>query len=118
MLTLLTLSILCRLQVLNVVKLDELAAFVRRDEVVKLFQRLPAEVAAIDQKKDAPGARMFDQAIDKIDRRKGLAAAGGHLDQRARPVLGERFFEILDRFNLSEPELPGNQRRHLTQRFG
>ena len=56
---------LLRLQVLDVVKLGELAAVVGRDELLELLQGLAAEVAAVDEEEDAARAGELDQAVDR-----------------------------------------------------
>src|SRR5207237_2793317 len=48
------------LEVLNVVKLGELAAVVGRDELLEFFQGLVAEVATVDQEEDAARADELD----------------------------------------------------------
>ena len=68
------------LQVLDVVKLGELAAVVGRDELLEFFQGLVAEVAAVDEEEDAARAGELDEAVNEVDGGVGLAAAGGHLD--------------------------------------
>src|SRR6266567_7328840 len=70
------------LQVLDVVKLGELAAVVGRDELLEFFQGLVAEVAAVDEEEDAARAGELDEAVNEVDGGVGLAAAGGHLDER------------------------------------
>src|SRR5205809_1367029 len=87
------------LQVLDVVKLGELAAVVGRDELLEFFQGLVAEVAAVDE------AGELDEAVNEVDGGVGLAAAGGHLDEGAAFVGGEGFFEITDGFDLRGPEI-------------
>src|SRR5205823_4916211 len=69
------------LQVLDVVKLGELAAVVGRDELLEFFQGLVAEVAAVDEEEDAARAGELDEAVNEVDGGVGLAAAGGHLDE-------------------------------------
>ncbi len=91
--------------------LGEFVIVHRRDELLKLFERLLAQVAAIDEKEHAAGPGVFDQTIGKIDRRERLAGAGGHLNQGARLVGGEGLFEIVDRFDLRLPESVGDERR-------
>ena len=77
-------------QVLDDVFLAELVVVVGRDVLVELLLRLAAEVAAVHQEQHAPRAGELDQPVDEADGGEGLAAAGGHLDQRARLVGGER----------------------------
>src|SRR5438874_11037972 len=83
-----------RLQVLDVVKLGELAAVVGRDELLVprwRDQGLVAEVAAVDEEEDAARAGELDEAVNEIDGGVGLAAPGGHLDEGAAFVDGEGF---------------------------
>src|SRR5437588_13052735 len=83
------------LQVLDVVKLGELAAVVGRDELLVPRRRdrgLVAEVAAIDEEEDAARAGKLDEAVNEVDSGVGLAAAGGLLDEGAAFVGGEGFF--------------------------
>src|SRR5437660_5323756 len=93
------------LQVLDVVKLGELAAVVGRDELLEFFQGLVAEVAAVDEEEDAARAGELDEAVNEVDGGVGLAAAGGHLDESAAFVGGEGFFEVPDGFDLRRPEI-------------
>jgi hypothetical protein len=51
------------LQVLDVVEGPEVAAVVGRRKRLELAQRLVAEVVAVDQEQDAPGAGVLDQPI-------------------------------------------------------
>ena len=82
---------------LDVVQLGELAAVVGRDVLLELLEGLPAEVAAVHQEQDAAGVGELDQAVDRRDGRERLAAAGGHLDQGAGAVVGERVLQVADR---------------------
>lgn len=93
------------LQVLDVVKLGELAAVVGRDELLEFFQGLVAEVAAVDEEEDAARAGELDEAVNEVDGGVGLAAAGGHLDEGAAFVGGEGFLEVADGFDLRGPEI-------------
>src|SRR5207247_6602408 len=88
------------LQVLNVVKLGELAAVVGRDELLEFFQGLVAEVAAIDEEEDVARPGEFDYAVNEVDGGVRLAAAGGHLDEGAAFVGGEGFFGVADGFGV------------------
>jgi hypothetical protein len=66
------------LQVLDIVKLGELAAVIGRDELLEFFQGLVAEVAAVDEEKDAarydslPSAHCLNPIF-------GLSGPGGRL---------------------------------------
>jgi hypothetical protein len=93
------------LQVLDVVKLGELAAVVGRDELLEFFQGLVAEVAAVDEEEDAARAGELDEAVNEVDGGVGLAAAGRHLDESAAFVGGEGFLEIADCFDLRRPQI-------------
>src|SRR6266542_5896443 len=94
---------------LNVVKLSELPAVVGRNELLKFFQRLVAEIPAIDQKENAPRASQFNQPINKIGSGVCFAAASRHLHKRAPFVFGKRLFQLVDRFDLRRPKI---SRRH------
>ena len=54
---------LVRGQVLDVVKLGELAAGVGRDELLELGHGLPAEVGAVHEEEHALGAGVLDQPV-------------------------------------------------------
>ena len=69
---------------LDVVELRELAVVVVGDEGHELLFGLLAEVPCIDEKEDAAGVRVLQQAVDLRDRGEGPAGAGRHLDERAR----------------------------------
>src|SRR5438093_1999231 len=101
------------LQVLDVVKLGELAAVVGCDELLEFFQGLVAEVAAVDEEEDAARAGELDEAVNEVDGGVCLAAAGGHLDEGAAFVGGEGFLEVADGFDLRGPEIG---RGHLIRR--
>src|SRR5437660_2692986 len=95
------------LQVLDVVKLGELAAVVGRDELLELFQGLVAEVAAVDEEEDAARAGELDEAVNEVDGGVGLAAASGHLDEGAAFVGGKGALEVADGIDLRGPEVRG-----------
>ena len=46
---------------------------------------------------------------------KVFPLSGRHLDQRAGPILGERFFQPADGFDLHVPKPRGDQGRHVPQ---
>ena len=46
---------------------------------------------------------VLDEPVAGRDRRECLAAARGHLDERARASVGQRLFEILDGLVLDGP---------------
>src|SRR6266568_4299944 len=93
------------LQVLDVVKLGELAAVVGRDELLEVFQGLVAEVAAVDEEEDAARASELDEAVNEVDGGVGLAAASSHLDEGAAFVGDEGFLEVANGFDLRGPEI-------------
>ena len=101
---------LVRGEVLDVVKLGELAAGVGRDELLELSHGLAAEIGAVHEEKDAPGAGELDEPIGEGAGGEGLARAGGHLDERARAGLGEGFFEIGDGLDLAVAHPGGGER--------
>ena len=105
-------------EVLDVVKLGEKTARVRRAVAVELVAGLLAEVRAVHEEEDAAGAGVFDQAIGERAGGEGLARAGRHVDERARSVLGEGFFEAGDGFDLAIAHAIRRQRvqrRHLCE---
>ncbi len=85
---------LVRLHVLDVVQLGERTVLLGRDERLELLERLPAEIAAIHQEQHPLGAGVLDEPVDEIAGGVGLAAAAGHLDERPRALLGERYFQV------------------------
>src|SRR5437763_13304691 len=87
------------LQVLDVVKLGELAAVVGRDELLEFFQGLVAEIAAVDEEEDAARAGELDEAVNEVGSGVGLAAASGHLDEGAAFVSSQEALEIADGFD-------------------
>ncbi len=109
-------SILLLRQALDVVQLGELAAVVGRRVLLELLQRLAPEVGAVDQEQHALHAAELDHAVDGGDRRPRLAAAGRHLDQRSRPVVGQRLLQVADRPRLHVPQVRVMERRHRPQR--
>ena len=102
-------------EALDVVQLGKLAPVVRRDVLLELVERLPAQVRAIHQKQHALRAPEFDQPVDGRDRRERLAAAGRHLDERAWAILRERPFKIGHGLDLRAPQPGCDQRRHVLQ---
>ncbi len=104
-------------QVLDDVFLAELEVVVGRKVLVEFLLGLAPEVATIDQEQHATGAGELDQAVDEADGGEGLAAAGSHLDQRARLVGGEAGFEVFHCLDLGGPKLPTlaafDQHRHF-----
>ncbi len=83
--------------------------------MLEFLEGLVGEVAAIDQEQDAPRPGELDQAVDEGDGGEGLARAGGHLDQGARAVFLEGFFQVVDGRDLGGPEAGGFQGRHGLQ---
>ena len=83
-------------QALDDVLLGELEVVVGRGVLLELLEGLVAEVAAVHQEQDPPGAGELDQPVRKHDGEEGLAGAGGHLHQRAGPVLAQRLLDVGD----------------------
>ena len=61
-------------EVLDVVKLGELSAVVRRNELLKFGVRLPAEISAIDKEENVARAGVLDQPISECASGKVLPA--------------------------------------------
>jgi hypothetical protein len=93
----------------------ELEVIVGRDVLLKLFESLVAKVAAINQEQHAPGPGEFDEAIDEVDRGEGLSASGGHLNEGAGAVFGQRLFEVGDGGDLRGPETIRDERVRVSQ---
>src|SRR5690606_1041314 len=64
-------------QVLDNVGVGEAMGGAGRQIVLKLLERLLAEVIAVDQEQNAPGASVFDQPVGERAGGEGLAGAGG-----------------------------------------
>ena len=99
-------------QTLENVLLVEFIVVVGRHILLKLFERLLAQVAAVDQKQHALGAGELDQTVAHDNREQRFAGAGGHLHQRARPVVAQGLLDIHDRLRLGRPNVV-DQRRHV-----
>jgi hypothetical protein len=102
-------------QVLDDIGVGESVGGARRVKVLEFLQRLIAQVVAIDQKEDAAGAGLLDEAVGEGAGREGLPGAGGELDERPRLVLGERFFQPLDCLDLTVAQAGDVKRRHFAQ---
>ena len=98
-------------EALDVVELGEVAVVVGGNVGHELLFGLLAEVPGVDQKQDAPGVGVLEQAVDRGDGGVGLAGAGGHPDQRARMVGLERCFEAGDGIELAGAQSRGAKRR-------
>lgn len=98
---------------LDVVEVGELAAVVGSGELLEFVDGLAAEVAAVDEEEDALGTGVLDEAVGLGDGGEGLAGAGGHLDEGARAVGGEGFFELRDGVDLALAERSGVQRGEM-----
>lgn len=94
---------------LDVVEVGEFAAVVGGGELLEFVDGLAAEVAAVDEEEDALGAGVLDEAVGLGDGGVGLAGAGGHLQEGARAVVGEGFFEVGDGGDLAIAERGGDQ---------
>ena len=99
-------------QALKDVLLVEFIVVVGRHILLKLFERLFPQVAAVDQKQHALGAGELDQTVAQNNREERFSGAGGHLHERARPVIAQRLFEVHDRLRLGRPKII-DQRRHV-----
>ena len=67
----------------------------------ELLVRLLAQVPGVDQKQDALGVGVLEEAVDRGDGGVGLAGAGRHLHEGPRVVPLERGFEAFDGDNLA-----------------
>jgi hypothetical protein len=103
------------LQVLNGVFFSELVTVVGANVVLELAESLLAQVVTIYQEENAFGASVLDQAIARIHCGKGFAAAGGHLNECARAIGGERLFQFGDGILLDLPQLGCIQRLHAAK---
>jgi len=101
------------LEMLHVVQLGKFASIIGGDKLVKLLERLPPQVVAVHQKEHALRPGVLDQPVDEIDRRKGLAAARRHLNQRPRAVRRKRLLQVGDCLYLRRPQIGGEQRKLL-----
>ena len=115
------------MQTLHAVQFGEFAVIVARRVAHHFLLGLFAQVTGIHQKQDAAGIGEFQQSIHGRNRGIRLAGAGGHLDQGARPVVFERFFQVIDGDFLTIAQTGGikgrqslqtaTQRRALQQPF-
>ena len=96
---------------LGVIQFGELAAVIGGDKLLKLVEGLHSQRTAIHQEENAARAGKFDEPVDEIAGSKGLAAAGRHLDQRARAAVGKRAFQVENRSLLRGPQIAVIQRR-------
>ncbi len=85
------------LEPLHRVKLGEFAVIVDGHVGHHFLLGLLAEVFGIDEEKHAPGVGVLEQAVNAGDGGVGLAGAGGHLNEGARPGFAEGLFEVGDR---------------------
>ena len=86
---------------LDVVKLGEQAACVRRAVSVEFVAGLLAKIGSIHQKQNATRLGVFDQSVGDGTGREGFARPGGHVDEGSGPVVSEGFFQPGDGFNLA-----------------
>jgi len=68
---------------------------------VELVAGLLAEIRAVHEEEDAAGLGELDEAIGERAGGKGFPRAGGHVNERARAVLGEGLLQAADRFDLA-----------------
>jgi hypothetical protein len=102
-------------QVLHDVGLVEGVRGAGRVEVLVLLERLVAQVVAVHQEQDAACPGVLQQPPAEVAGGEGLAGAGGHLDERARAVGGERGFQAGDGVDLALAQAGGFQWWHLLQ---
>ena len=95
---------LVALQVLDDVFLAKLVVVVGAGVGVELFFGLAGQVAPIHQEEHAARSAKLDEAVDEADAGKGLAAAGGHLDEGLGFVGSQGFFQIGDGADLGGPQ--------------
>ena len=100
-----------RFQPLDVVQLGEFAVVVAGQVGLEFLLGLFAQIPGVYKKEDAPGVSVFEQPVDRGDGGVGLARAGRHLNEGARAVVLEGFFQILDGINLARSETRGVQTR-------
>src|SRR5207245_2664233 len=79
---------------------------------------VPARMTTVSFGKN-PSALVWNmyptQSVDEIASGIGFAAAAGHLDQRARPAFGQRFFQTADRSDLRRAQALSHQLRQMAQ---
>ena len=90
-------------QPLDVIELGEPAIVVGSPVVRELLLCLLAEVGPVDEEQHATRPAELDEPVQGRDGQHGLAASRGHLDERARPVVGERPLEVEERLDLVGP---------------
>ena len=76
------------------------------------LQRLPAQVAPVDQEADPVRPGVLQQPVRLAGGGVGLAGPGGHLDERPAPVTSQGLFEVHDGLELGGPQAGAVQRRH------
>src|SRR5262245_44206112 len=101
-------------QTLDDIFLVEFIVVVGRHILLKLRQRLFPQVASINHKQNPLGAGEFDQTVAQNDREERFTRAGGHLHERARPVIAQGLLDVHDRLRLGRPKII-DQRRHVLQ---
>ncbi len=89
-----------RAEAVDVVEVGEAAAVVRGGEPAELVVGLAAQVGAVDEEQDPACPGVPQQPVGGRHGGVGLAGAGGHLDQRPRPVVPQRTFQAVDRVDL------------------
>ena len=103
------------LEVLDLVFLGELVAGGRARELLKLVERLLAEVVAVDEEENPLSAGVLDEPVAEVDGSEGLPGAGRHLDQGPWLILGQALFEIRDALHLHAPQPPLLERWHCAK---
>jgi hypothetical protein len=71
---------------------------------LELVQGLLAQGVAVHQEEDAPCLGEGDQPVAERAGGVGLAGAGGHLDEGARPAGGQRGPQVVDGLDLDPPQ--------------
>ena len=58
---------------------------------------------------------VLDEPIAEITGSKGFPSAAGHLNQGAGTAVGQRIFQVANRFDLRGPEFFLDERRHVLE---
>jgi hypothetical protein len=93
----------------------EFVVGVRAGVLLEFVERLPAQIVAIDEEQNTFRFGELNEAVAERAGRERFAAAGGHLNETAGTVVGERAFEIRDGFCLHVPEASGFERRQRAE---
>lgn len=88
-------------EVLDVVEFREETPGIGRAVAVEFVARLLAKIGAVHKKEDPAGLGEFDEAIGEGAGGESFSRAGGHVNERARTVLGKGGFQTGDGFDLA-----------------